>query len=230
MKNLQNYTLNRRGSSLIELMIVVAVMLLLLWLVSSTMTGSGSKGGGVKGKAERTIQQINLNEIYRAGFYAYGLDHNDNYPSSKTDGRIIDDQTHEIFKIMVEDGIPAQMFLSANEYNDQFSIGSPNSFGPENTSFALPDYDANNWLRYEMWNMNSRSDVMILSDRWIDDPYLPERVHNLQAGTDEGVGYWNFLFNDGHSTTSEEYILPNGDNVFENDSNLGKKDTLMVHD
>ncbi|MBL1217236.1 MAG: type II secretion system protein [Planctomycetes bacterium] len=218
------------GASLIELLIVIGVMVVLLWIVGSVMTGSGGKPG-VKQQVEQQINQIELYEVYRAGFFMYGQAHDDSYPTTKADGRMNDDTTSEVFRILVEDGLPASMLISKNESVDDFEASYGSDFGPNNTSFALSDYDADDWLRARNWKMYSGSNVIILSDRWLDVSMFPEYVHNLQCGsTPEQTGYWNLLFNDGHSDTTDQPELPNGDDIFEYDGSFGANDTLMVHD
>lgn len=219
-----------RGTSLIELLIVIAIMVVLIWVIGSMITGSGGKPG-VKQQAEQQVQQVNLYEIYRAGFFMYGQDHNDSYPTTRADGRMEEDATSEVFRILVEDGLPAAMLISPNESVDGFEPGYGSNFGPSNTSFALMDYDADYWLRQRHWKMYSGSNVIILSDRWLDESMFPDYVHNLQCGSrPEQTGFWNLLFNDGHTDTTEKPVLSNGDRIFENDSSLGADDTLMVHD
>jgi len=215
---------------MIELLIVLAVMAVLIWIGMSVMTGSGGKGG-VKQQAEHKIQQISTMEIYRAGFYPYALDHNDQFPSTKTDRSMESDTTHEVFRILVDEGLPASMLISPNEYDTAITPGSGSSFGQYNTSFALPDYDADNWLRYDLWQLGAGSNVVLMSDRWIDDPNAPSFVQNLQAGsTEANPGFWNLMFNDGHQETVTQPALSNGDALFEDDPSFGKNDTLMVHD
>ncbi len=213
----------RRGASLIGVLIAVAAIGLMVWMLSSTLTGTANSPG-VKQRTDRTIELINLRGLHQ-GFVAWSMDYRDaQYPSTKIIGNMESDTTHAVFKVLLESGVIAgQQLISPNEYQSDFEVGYAGSFGPHNTSFALPDYDADNWLRHRMWRDTKDSSSPLVSDRLVDDPYAPE----IQTVNDT---FWYVLFNDGHSENLSEPVLRNGDSLFEYDSRYGDQDALMVHD
>lgn len=212
----------RPAIGLVELLIVIVVIFGLFYLITASMTGTGGTIGA-KEFAERSIQHLQMRDWHNA-FFMYGMDHNDKYPSTDTEGRMTDDTTSQVFSVLIDEGtmVPQQL-VSPNEYDDQITIGSRGSIGPFNHSFAMCDYDADDWLRYPMWNNTSGRSLALISDRWVDDPVI-EDVHNLQDA------YWNVLFNDGSTDTTDSGSLPNGDSLFDPDSGFGDQDNLNVHD
>lgn len=210
-------------------------MIALIAIVGSAITGTSGPGGpgspggveGAKDRMERQIQQIDLHNVY-VGFFAFGSDHNGNYPSTKTSGGTMSsDTTHEVFAALIDYGsVVPQQLVSPNEMDiDTIRVGSPNSFGANNTSYALEDYDADNWLRYRHWNDSAGSRFVILSDRWYEDRVVPE-YHSINGD------WWHVLMGDGSTKIARN--TPNKpdttDDLFRRDSSEGDYDALMVHD
>ena len=133
------------------------------------------------------------------------------------------DTTHEVFSVMIEDGyLHGDMLQSPNEIETGYTIGYAGSFGPENTSFALNDYDADNWKRHQYWNNYQNGSYVLLSDRWVEiDGYEYNTINET---------YWYVLFNDGHEENIQTSALRNGDDLFQADSQFGAEDALMAHD
>ncbi|GEM_PF-6151018 len=210
-------------------------MIALIAIVGSAITGtsgpggSGSPGGteGVKDRMERQIQQIDLHNVY-VGFFAFGSDHNGNYPSTKnSSGTMSSDTTHEVFATLIDYGsIVPQQLVSPNEMDvDSIHVGSPDSFSANNTSYALEDYDADNWLRYRHWNDSAGYQYVLMSDRWYDDRVVPD-YHSVNGD------WWHVLMGDGSTKIARN--SPNkpdtADDLFRRDSSFGEYDALMVHD
>lgn len=206
----------------------MAVLMGVVWLVSSMLTGTGNQPGVIE-QAERKVQAIDLRSIHQ-GFFVWSQDHQDKFPSTQTVPDMTDDVTHEVFRVLLEDGVLAgPQLMSPNEFVRGFDVGSAYDFGPENTSYALLDYDVDDWLRYPNWGPSMRGRFMMLSDRWIDAEEVPDSMRNLQSD-EQNPGFWNVLFNDGASDTIENEPVLRGDNIFEYDARLNENDILMVHD
>ncbi len=215
-------SLHRRGTSLIGILVSMGILVVLFVIVSQMMTGTGTNPG-VKQNTNRKINAIQLNEVYR-GFQIWAMDHKDKFPSTKTVPSMEDDTTHQVFKALVEDGIVAsQHLMSLNEHETGYYQGYANDFGPKNSSFALNDYDADDWLRYPQWGIANRTASAFLSDRWVEiDGYEYNNINDT---------FWYVLFTDGHSENVTEPELKNGDELFwENDRDFGDRDVLMAHD
>lgn len=214
---------------MIELLIVMAVLVVGVWLVGSMLTGTGGKEG-VLDRAERQIQMIEMRIVHQ-GFYVWAQDHKEKYPSTRTVPDMKDDVTHEVFRVLVEDGVvAAKQLQSPNEFVTGYEVGTAYDFGPQNTSFALSDYDADDWLRYDHWGQAGSPRTIIMSDRWIVDEEVPQSMRNLQSD-EQNPGFWNILLNDGSTAQlNNEPIYEGGDNIFEYDANYNDRDTLMVHD
>ena len=213
------------GASMVELLIVVVVIVVLVAIVGQMLTGTGGKEG-VKDRAERQIQQLNLHYIHQ-GFAGFATGNDGKYPSTKTVQGMEEDSASAVFAFLIGDGwLAGPQLISENEYlGNEITPGSADRFGPENTSFALNDYDAENWLRYTNWNMNSGSPFALLSDRWIDDPAYPD-LHTINET------YWHVLMNDGATKMSSDATRPGAaeDDLFEKNSSFRDLDALMVHD
>lgn len=210
-------------------------MVALIAIVGTAITGTsgssgpGSPGGteGAKDRLERQIQQIDLHNVY-VGFFAFASEHHGNYPSTRTSGgSMSSDTTHQVFAELIEYGsLVPQQLVSPNEMEiDTIQIGSPNSFGKNNTSYALEDYDADNWLRYRHWNDSAGSQFVLLSDRWYDDRVVPE-YHSINGD------WWHVLLGDGstHIARNSPNKPNSEDDLFRRDPSQGDYDALMVHD
>lgn len=209
-------------------------MVALIAIVSSSITGTSGPGGpgspggteGAKDRMERQIQQIDLHNVY-VGFFAFGTEHNDNFPSTKNSrGTMSSDTTHEVFATLVDYGsVVPQQLVSPNEMDTDVVLGSPNSFGVNNASYALNDYDADNWLRYRQWNTSGGSRSVILSDRWYVDRVVPD-YHSINGE------WWHVLMGDGSTQIARNTPMKPGsnDDLFKRDSSAGEYDALMVHD
>lgn len=193
------------------------------------MTGT-STNPGVKQKVERTHQEVNFYSLYQ-GFVTYATGADGKYPSTRTSPEMEEDSTSAVFAILLQDGyIAGQQLISPNEFLEVTPAYTADGFGPENTSFCLLDYDADGWKRYPNWGQYARNRTAMLSDRWIDDPSVPQSIRNVQAEEDD-PGYWNVLFSDGASERlMGSPILANGDHLFEVDEDQGASDALMVRD
>ncbi len=209
----------RRGVGLVELVIVIAILAVLFVVMNQAMIGPK----GAKATARRQINAINLNGVYQ-GFFVWANSHDEQYPSTKSMTLMESDTTHQVFKTLIEDGsLAGQQLQSPNEHEDGFEVGYMDSFGPKNTSFALNDYDADNWLRYPNWNSYRNGAFVLLSDRWVD-------IEGYEFHTINDT-YWYALFNDGHGEEIEDGFVNRGrDSLFDKDEDLGKNDALMVHD
>jgi len=224
----------RHGASLIELLIVVGIMVALIAIVGTSITGTSGPGGpgspggteGAKDRMERQIQQIDLHNVY-VGFFAFGTEHNDGFPSTKNSpGIMSSDTTHDVFAALVDYGsVVPQQLVSPNEMDMDITVGSPNSFGVNNASYALQDYDADNWLRYRQWNTSGGSRSVILSDRWYVDRVVAE-YHSINGE------WWHVLLGDGSTKIARNTPTKpdSSDDLFKRDSSLGEYDALMVHD
>lgn len=216
---------HRRGLGLIELLLGIGVIVVLFWIVTSSLSTGGTGGTGgqsVQQEARSMYATLNLREVHR-GMFMYGQAHDDQYPSTRTDPTMQSDTTSEVFRSLISEGyVVGQQLISPNETDGYMSIGNASSFGPQNTSYALEDYDADNWLRERHWRAVTDPTYLILSDRWIDDPQNPGLNSNQET-------YWNLLFNDGHGDTTETAVV-NGDAIFEYDADFRDRDFLMVHD
>lgn len=217
----------RRGASLIELLIVVGVIVALIAIVGSVITGSGGPAGtmGAKDRAERQIAQINFYTVYQ-GFFAFASSNDGKYPSTRTHkGQMDSDTTHQVFALLIQDGsLDPRQLVSKNEMDEYITVGSSSRFGANNTSFALPDYDADNWLRYRHWNNSSGYQFVLMSDRWYVDRVVPE--YNSINAT-----WWHVLCNDGSTKIVNEPNRPDtADRLFERDPSFRDLDALMVHD
>jgi len=219
----------RRGASLIELLLVIGVLVVGVWLLSSVLTGTGGKEGAID-RAQRQVQMIDMRNVHQ-GFYVWAQDNREMYPSTRTVTDMQDDVTHEVFRVLLEDGVIAgPQLMSPNEFVSGYEVGSARDFGPNNTSFALQDYDADDWLRYDHWGQMGSPRMLLMSDRWITDSEVPSSMRNLQSDEDN-PGYWNILLNDGSTQQIDNEPLYNGsDHIFEYDASLRDLDNLMVHD
>ena len=210
-------------------------MVALIAIVSTSITGTSGSGGpgspggteGAKDRIERQIQQIDLHNIY-VGFHTFSSSNNGYYPSTKTNrGQMGSDTTHDVFAAMLDEGsLVPQQLVSKNEMDTDITMGSPSSFGVNNTSFALNDYDADNWLRYRQWNdSNSDSRFVIMSDRWYVDRVVQE-YHSINGD------WWHVLLGDGSTKIVRNTPTKpdSNDDLFKRDSSLGEYDALMVHD
>lgn len=218
----------RRGASILELLIVVGILVALIAIVGSAITGTGGTTGteGAKDRLERQVQQLNLHGIY-LGFHTFASSNNGKFPSTKTHGGIMrSDTTHEVFATLIDDGslLPPQL-VSDNEMDTAITVGSPNSFGVNNTSYALPDYDADNWLRYRHWNDTAGYQFALMSDRWYEDRVV-EEYHSINGD------WWHVLMGDGSTKIARNSPTKpdSSDDLFRRDSSLGALDALMVHD
>lgn len=217
----------RHGASMIELLIVVGILVALIAIVGSVITGTGGQTGtmGAKDRAERQIAQLNLYTVYQ-GFRAFAAANDGKYPSTRTHkGQMNSDTTHQVFALLIEDGsLDPRQLISQNEMEMDFSVGSSSRFGPSNTSFALCDYDADNWLRYRQWNDSSGSQFALMSDRWYVDRVVAE-YHSINGE------WWHVLMGDGSTKIVHDPHRPGTqDRLFERDSAFGDLDALMVHD
>jgi len=212
---------------MIELLIVLAVMVALVAIVGSVITGSGGTTGtlGAKDRAERQIAQLNLYTVYQ-GFRTFASSNDGKYPSTRTHkGQMDSDTTHQVFALLIEDGsLDPRQLVSKNEMEENITVGSASRFGPNNTSFALNDYDADNWQRYRQWNDSSGYQFALMSDRWYVDRVVPE--YNSINGE-----WWHVLLGDGSTKFVYDPHRPDTqDRLFERDPSLGELDALMVHD
>jgi len=211
----------RRGLGLVELLIVIVLIAVLFAVLSSTMTGTGGSPG-VKEQAERTMQQVNFRSMHQL-ITAYGLDHDGRLPSTRIESSMPDDTAGSVFAVLVDYGMPPSMLVSPNEVDDDITVGAPGSIDADHVSWAIQDYEADDWKRERMWRLNAGANAVLLSDRWLEDPPI-EGMHNVQDG------FWHVLFTDGSATTTESGALPNGDSLFDPDPSFGDSDNLMVHD
>jgi len=207
---------------MIGLLVSMTIMIILFAITMTMITGNGPGKPGVKQKAEHNIKAINMYGMYQ-GLYGWSLNHKDQYPSTKTVNEMKSDTTHEVFNALLEDGaIAGQQLISPNEFENDYDIGYAGNFGPKNSSFALPDYDADDWLRYENWNLQADSSHVLMSDRWVDiDGFEYHSINDT---------FWYVLFNDGHGENNTTGALRNGDSLFDPDEQFGPDDTLMVDD
>lgn len=214
---------HRRAFSLVGLLMSIGIMAVLYAIMSTMMTGTGPNNPGVKQNIDRKINVIYLHEVYR-GFQMWSLDHKGKFPSTKDAPSMEDDTTHQVFKALLsEQYIAGQHLISRNEHETGFYEGYADTFGPKNTSFALNDYDADDWLRYEQWGDNTRRNSPFLSDRWVE-------IENYEYNNINDT-FWFVLYTDGHSVNAKSSILKNGDDLFfEDDDEFGASDALMVHD
>ncbi len=220
---------SRRAVGMIELLVVIAIMLVLMYVVLNSLNGSGgasappgSAGEGVATRANRQVQQFNMYNVY-TGFFGFSQTNSDNYPSTKTQKQMKSDTATAVFSLLTDTGdLVAQQLISPNEYSADFTLGSPGNIGSKNTSFALPDYDADGWKRYPHWKSNQDGSWVLLSDRWFDDPQVPN-VHTINET------WWYLLFNDGHSGSTTDGKV-SGDDLFKNESSFGDRDAFMKHD
>lgn len=215
---------HRSGASMIELLIVVGILIALAAIIGSAITGTEGQEGA-KDRVERQIQQLNLHYVYQ-GFRTYSSSNDGNYPSTKTHSRMDSDTTHEVFRVLIEEGVlDGRQLVSDNEMED-ITPGDASNFGPMNTSFALNDYDADDWLRYRKWNDMSGAAFALMSDRdWVD----PVGSGAVSINFD----WWHVLMNDGSTQIARgEALKPGttGDHLFRRDSGFGALDALMVHD
>jgi len=207
---------------MIGILVSMTIMVILFAITMTMITGNGPGKPGVKQKTENKVKAINMYGMYQ-GLYGWSLNHKDQYPSTKTVNEMKSDTTHEVFNALLEDGaIAGQQLISPNEFETGYDIGYAGNFGPKNSSFALPDYDADDWLRYENWNLQADSSHVLMSDRWVDiDGFEYHSINDT---------FWYVLFNDGHGENNESGALRNGDSLFDPDEEYGADDTLMVND
>lgn len=212
----------RRGCSLIGILVSMTIMVILFAITMTMITGNGPGKPGVKQKAEQNIKAINLYGMYQ-GIYGWSLNHGDQYPSTKTVNEMEGDTTHDVFNVWLEAGaIAGQQLISPNEFETGYDVGYAGNFGADNTSFALEDYDADDWLRYKNWNLQADGSHVLISDRWVDiDGFEYHSINDT---------FWYVLFNDGHGENITSGALRNDDSLFDPDEQFGADDTLMVHD
>lgn len=213
----------RRAFSMIGLLVSMGIMVVLFAITSTMITGTGPNNPGVKQNVDRKINAINLYGLYQ-GFYVWAQSYKDKYPSTKTVPTMEGDTTHDVYKVLIEDGVIAgKQLISQNEFETGYEVGYANQFGKTNSSYALEDYDVDDWLRYRKWNINSGGGYVLMSDRWVD---IPGFEHHSINDT-----FWYVLYNDGHGENNSSGALRNGDSLFDPDiEDFGENDTLMVHD
>lgn len=219
----------RRGLGLIELLVVIAIMLVLAFIVMNSLNGTGgssappgSPGEGVATRAKRQVQTFEMYSVYQ-GFFAFAESNNNFYPSTKTNKEMKGDTTGGVFSVLTEGGyVAGAQLVSRNEYATDITVGAPGAISRNNTSFALPDYEAEGWKRYPHWKNTQDGSWVLLSDRWFEDPQVPE-VHTINET------WWYLLFNNGSSGSTTDGKV-NGDDLFKKDSSKGDRDLLMKWD